>query len=123
MTTDEDWLVEHTTLNLRCRDASTIAPLVVSVQVDNKCLQMEVDTGASVSLISKKTWQKLWKNSAPKLNPAKVTLWSYSEESIKVLGEMEDTVQYQDQKKKLNLLVVSGGCTSLLGRDWLQHLR
>ena len=36
---------------------------------------------------------------------------------------MEVTVQYQDQKKKLNLLVVTGGGTSLAGRDWLRHLR
>ena len=45
--------------------------------------------------------------------------------AIKVLGEMEVTVQYQDQKKKLNLLVVTGhgGGTSLLGRDWLRHLK
>ena len=84
---------------------------------------MEVDTGASVSLISERTWQDLWKNGTPKLNPAKVNLRSYSGESVKVLGEMELTVQYQDQKKKLNLLVVTGGGTSHLGCDWLQHLK
>ena len=123
MTTDDDCLVEHLTLHLSSRDASTVAPFVVSVQVDNKYLQMEVDTGVSVSLISERTWRNLWKNGTPKLNPAKVVLRSYSGESIKVLGEMEVTVQYQDQKKKLNLLVVTGGGTSLLGRDWLQHLR
>ena len=72
---------------------------------------------------SVRTWWNLWKNGTPKLNPAKVILRSYSGESIKVLGEMEVTVQYQDQKKKLNLLVVTGGGKSLLGRDWLRHLK
>ena len=43
---------DHRGLNLSSRDASTIAPFVVSVQVDEKYLKMEVDTGASVSLIS-----------------------------------------------------------------------
>ena len=114
--------IEHVTLNLSSRDASTIAPFVVSVQVDDKYLKMEVDTCASVSLISERTWRNLWRNGTPKLNPAKVILRSYSGESIKVLGEMEVTVQYQDQKKKLNLLVVTGGGTSLLGCDWLWHL-
>eukprot|EP00731_Ephydatia_muelleri_P014607 Em0008g327a len=90
------------------------------VQVDEKYLNMEVDTGALVSLISERTWQDLC---TPKLNPAKVILRSYSGESVKVLGEMELTVQYQDQKKKLNLLVVTGGGTSHLGCDWLQHLK
>ena len=88
--------------------------------MDEKYLNMEVDTGASVSLISERTWQDLC---TPKLNPAKVILRSYSGESVKVLGEMELTVQYQDQKKKLNLLVVTGGGTSHLGCDWLQHLK
>eukprot|EP00731_Ephydatia_muelleri_P011245 Em0006g139a len=74
-------IVEHLTR------ASTIAPFVVSVQVDEKYLKMEVDMDASVLLITK------------------AILGSYSGESIKVLGEMEVTVQYQDQKKKLNLLV------------------
>ena len=123
VTTEGNCIVEHVTLNLSSRDASTIAPFEVSVQVDDKYLKMEVDTGASVSLISERTWRNLWKNGTPKLNPAKVILRSYSGESIKVLGEMEVTVQYQDQKKKLNLLVVTGGGTSLLGRDWLRHLK
>ena len=123
VTTEGDCIVEHLTLNLSSRDASTIAPFVVSVQVDDEYLKMEVDTGASVSLISERTWRNLWKNGTSKLNPAKVILQSYSGESIKVLGEMEVTVQYQDQKKKLNLLVVTGGGTSLLGRDWLRHLK
>ena len=99
MTTEDDCIVEHLTLNLSSRDASTIAPFVVSVQVDDKYPKMEVDTGASVSLISERTWRNLWKNGTPKLNPAKVILRSYSGESIKVLEEMDITVQYQDQKK------------------------
>ena len=56
VTTEGDCIVEHLTLNLSSRDASTIAPFVVSVQVDDKYLKMEVDTGASVSLISERTW-------------------------------------------------------------------
>lgn len=81
---------------------------------------MEVDTGVSVFLISETRWLKVWKSSTVKHKLAKVSLWSYS---IKVLGEMEVTVQYHNQKETLNLLVITGEGPSLLGCNWLRHLR
>ncbi len=38
----------------------SVGPLVVTMQVDQAELMMEVDTGAAVSLISKETYQTLW---------------------------------------------------------------
>ena len=39
-------------------------PLVVTVELNQVPINMEVDTGASVSLISKDTYNKLWTNAA-----------------------------------------------------------
>ncbi|KAL5471222.1 hypothetical protein EMCRGX_G029315 [Ephydatia muelleri] len=71
----DDSLTVHTTFKLRGgRDART-TPLLVSVKVEGKySLQMEVDTGASVSLISEATFKKTWTDKTPKLGPTKVTL-------------------------------------------------
>ena len=71
----DDSLTVHTTFKLRGgRDARTM-PLLVSVKVEGKySLQMEVDTGASVSLISEATFKKTWTDKTPKLGPTKVTL-------------------------------------------------
>ena len=38
---------------------------------------------------------------------------------IEVLGSIDVNVTYQNQKKQLFLLVVSGDGPSLLGQDWL----
>ena len=76
---------------------------------------MEVDTGASVSLISEATFKKLWTGKTSKLGPTNVTLRSYSGEVIKVLGELNATVEYGDQEMRPSLLVVTGKGPSLLG--------
>jgi len=40
-----------------------------------------------------------------------------------VLGEIEAEVTYGQQKHKLSLVVVDGEGQSLLGRDWLHHIK
>ena len=42
---------------------------------------------------------------------------------IRVLGAIEVEVTRNEQKKQMNLLVVAGDVSSLLGRDWLSHMR
>ena len=50
-------------------------PLMVTVKVNDKDLQMEVDTGASASVISEEVYGRLWKREdAPPLRPTTVTL-------------------------------------------------
>lgn len=85
---------------------------------------MEVDTGAALSLISEETYNSLWANStSPALQKSDAKLKSYTGEIIQVKGTIEVEVEYQDQKAKLPLTVVSGCGPSLLGRNWLRHLR
>lgn len=97
-------------------------PFMVNMCVDGKQLEMEVDTGASVSIVSNTTFVELWKGTK-KLKESTVVLRSYANQTIKVLGELVVKVVYGDQEKKLNLLVVAGKGSSLLGRDWLKQIR
>eukprot|EP00731_Ephydatia_muelleri_P001691 Em0001g1691a len=87
---------ESFVINLSKVRGQKVDPFMVSVLVDGKALEMEVDTGASVSLIS---------------------------EAIKVIGAIDVAAGYQDQREKLRLIVVAGDGPSLLGRDWLKSLR
>ena len=57
------------------------------------------------------------------LHPISVLLKTYSRERLTVFGELQTQVQYKDQTKVLNLLVVEGDDPSLLGRDWLKHIQ
>ena len=66
---------------------STAAPLYqVELTVNNKHVIMEVDTGAAVSLISHKTYQKFFA-SVP-LQKSTIKLSTFNVESIPVVGQM-----------------------------------
>ena len=52
-----------------------------------------------------------------------LTLHDNSGNLVKVLGEISVDVVYAAQSHKLLLIVVQGNGTSLLGRNWLSHIR
>ena len=95
-----------------------VDPFMVSVLVNGKALVMDVDTGASVSLICERTFKTHWRkeNKRPTLKRAAVKLFSYTGEAIKVIGATDVAAGYQDQREKLRLIVVAGDGRSLLGR-------
>ncbi len=84
-----------------------LAPFSTSVVVNGTTLHMEVDTGATLSLISQTTYDRLWpKECAPELRDVFVRLRTYTGEELNVLGSAPVTVKYKEQKQDLNLLVV-----------------
>ena len=102
----------------------SVKPLKVTVCVDNVELNMEVDTGASVSIISEETYSRLWsEGQQPSLQESAITLRTYSGEQLSIKGTLAVDVQYKDQKASLQLVVATGRGPSLLGRDWLSKIR
>ena len=61
-------------------------PLLVTMRVNEKELQLEVDTGASASVISESTYRELWPEDPPNLLETQVKLHTYTGEKIKILG-------------------------------------
>ena len=101
-------------------------PYFVNVQLNNCALDMEIDTGASLSIMSEKKYHSLWPlQSRPGLQPTTVKLHMYTKEPIRVLGTITvyTYVCYKEQKLSMPLLVVAGNGPSLLGRDWLAQLK
>ena len=99
-------------------------PLLVTVELNQTLINVEVDTGASVSLISKDTHDKLWPSSAtaPPMQKSNVLLRTYTGEKLDVVGSVSVDVRYKEQIAHLPLTVVVGSGPSLFGRDWLLHL-
>lgn len=73
---------------------------------------MEVDTGASVSLISESTYHKTWGDQAPPLSPADIKLRTYLGENLRVLGVTTVEVHYGQRSASLPLVVVQGDALS-----------
>ncbi|KAF0290786.1 hypothetical protein FJT64_011047 [Amphibalanus amphitrite] len=62
-------------------------PLMVSVVLDGKAVDMELDTGAAVSVCSDSVLRQLWPSGGPSLEPCNVTLKTYSGEQLSVCGQ------------------------------------
>ena len=93
-------------------------PLIVTLQLNHLVLDMELDTGASLSIVSEKTYYSLWFTQArPKLEESSVKLHTYTKEAIKVIGSIMMEVTCKTQVKTLPLLVVAGEEPNLIGRN------
>lgn len=102
----------------------TTPPIMVTLQVDGRDLTMELDTGATLSIVSEKTYKSLFSpDAAPKLKASEAELKTYTGEVLKILGEITVAVSYRDQSANLCLLVIAGDGPSLMGRNWLSHIR
>ena len=83
---------------------------------------MEVDTGASMSIMSESTFKELWPGRS--LHTTDVRLQSYSKEPIPVVGSCYVNIGYKGQSaKNVPMIVVGGSGPSLLGRDWLTRIQ
>ena len=102
--------------------STTQNAVTVDVDMDGKKVNMIVDTGAAVSLISEKTFYEHW--GEEKLQQADdITLTSYTGQSIAVLGKIEPEIKYNAQTVRMPILVVKGDRPNLLGRNILVVMR
>ena len=86
---------------------------------------MEVDTGASCSIISADVFRSLWRDPSvrPPLTRSPRRLLTYMREEVPIEGVANVSVSYQGQTAQLQLLVVDQAGPALLGRDWLYAIR
>ena len=96
-------------------------PICVEVELDSLSLNMELDTGAAVSLMSEKTYRKMFP--VMPLQESRTVLKTYSGEPLRVIGQRECRIKIAGQSAKLPLIIVAGDGPSLLGRNWLWVIR
>ena len=77
---------------------------------------MELDTGASVSVISESTFQAVLKDSVS-LEPSNIRLRTYMGEGLPVLGVATVSGCYDTQTTSLPLVVIEGTGASFFGRN------
>ena len=82
-------------------------PLNVTLEVEGDPLPMELDTGASHSVISYETYRHL------------SNIKTYSGDPLQVKGTLEVKTSHGERRAKLPLVVVSGNRPSLIGHKWL----
>ena len=121
---EEDPTTVYSMFSMFRVDARESNPIYVDILAHRQPLKMELDTGASVSVISEAKFQSTWRGKdAPILQPSEVKLQTYTGEEISVVGCIQVVVEHNGCRKELPLLVVQGDGPSLLGRDWLKVLQ
>ena len=97
-------------------------PILVSARLNGCSITMEVDTGAAVSIVSEKVYQRYLKKMSP-LQVTELELQTYTKEPIEVLGKCDVLVEYESQSVRGSVYVVAGKAPCLMGRDLLQLIR
>ena len=77
----------------------------MEVMLNGNCTQMEVDTGASVSLISEESFKAI-RESGAALRPSNVKLSTCMGEPIEILDVTDVKVEYNAQSYHLSLFAV-----------------
>ena len=78
----------------------------MEVELNTQQHQMELDTGAAVSLMSKQTYQTMFPDIP--LQETKTTLKMYSREPLRVMGQRDVQVKIAGKTANLPLTVVAG---------------
>lgn len=94
----------------------------IQVKINGQMVVMELDTGASVSLMSQGKKNELIPE-VP-MNKPDLKLKTFTGESVPVLGKCLVKVEYLGQiRKQLPLYIVDGNGPELFGRDWLSSIK
>ena len=95
---------------------------LIEVEINGESINMEVDTAADFSIMSRDTYIKRFK-SFP-LQNTDVKLKTYSGETLRTCGQMLCKVVYSGQEYILPMIVAENeGKPTLLGRNWLEKLK
>ena len=103
-----------------------VQPFIVPMEINGARIDMELDTGAAMTVISKRMFEDLWgscEKGMPTLHPTATRLSTYTGEPLSIAGVAEVVVSYKSQTASLPLLVVNSKGPNLLGRNWLQVIK
>ncbi len=99
-------------------------PIRVNVHINGMPVEMDMDTGASATIISNSTYLQLKQEyRIQELERGDIRLKTYTGEAIQVLGKVKVQVSYNNCNLNLGVYVVEGQGPNLMGRDWLSQLK
>ncbi len=94
-------------------------PIVIDILFNDVPVKMELDTGASSTLINQGTWRLIQQWSQIDLQPSGVRLKTYTGQAIPILGCATLQVRYGSQLVEAVVQVVTGEGPNLLGsKGW-----
>lgn len=105
--------------SLESVNVNYVRPYCIKLYVNSIEIEFQVDTGAGVSVISKKELEYYKFSDVKELCKTDVTLKTYNGSVIIPLGILKVKVKYKDCVEFMKLYVVNNGGPPIVGRDWL----
>lgn len=93
----------------------------INLNVNNKDILFEIDTGAAVSVCSKELYERHFANLP--LKKSTLILKSYDKSVINPIGSFEANIKYANKTVSSEILVIQNGGCPLIGRDILRKLK
>ena len=119
--TDQHPAEQHSYFNMYKIGLPRGSAIMIDVEINKHPVQMELDTGASVSVMSKDFLEEnLGKDI--EITPSKIYLRTYTGEIIEPVGLANVTVSYRGQTKKLPIIITPNDGPTLMGRNWLHDI-
>ncbi|KAL2077680.1 hypothetical protein ACEWY4_027184 [Coilia grayii] len=95
--------------------------IIIRPRIEGQLIDMELDTGAAVSLISRELYETKFGHLG--LRNTDVVLKTYTGELLQPEGMLKVWVKLNRQKARLPLYVVKGTSPPLFGREWLRNIK
>ena len=95
--------------------------IIIPLEINGVPVPMELDTGASLTVISETLWKEKFPTSTPE--PSNIRLKTYTGEELKVLGQATVAIKYGEQNCNLPVQIVKGNGPALFGRNWLKDIK
>ena len=99
----------------------TYPKYMVTMGINGKSLQMEIDSGSVVSIVNEVTYKELIQDRP--LQPTHMTLRDCNHAEVPLLGIVSVPVEYNGERKTLPLAVSKGNRPYLLSRNWLAKIK
>jgi len=93
---------------------------ITQLQVNNKNINFEVDSGAAVTIANKTQMLNFFPNSI--IHPTNLQLITFCESTLQTVGFIVVKVKYKNVQHKLNIYLTNVNRKPLLGREWLRQL-
>ncbi|KAK3909794.1 hypothetical protein KUF71_019803 [Frankliniella fusca] len=91
-------------------------PIKVPVHINGDVVEMEIDTGAGVSIIDEHTLRQHWPNIPLQPSPLRLRAWNGT--AVPVVGQVMVTAAFGGVTAQVSIHVGRGKGPTLLGRNW-----
>ena len=95
--------------------------ITISLTLNGFPATMELDTGASYSVMGGSILRSIIGDSVTIENCSDISLRTYMGEVLPLVGKVTVSIAYKSQVVSLPLLIVKGEGAALFGRNWLEH--